>query len=799
MSTVAVNRTSERGHGEPEETRATSSAVMKMRQALQSKIDQAVQGDVEDKVATETRTLVEIIDAYMTASPLTDHVCARLSTALWTAWEQGYDRLALKACIEAEDVLLSLRPPGQPERAESCADLAMSLRTLYEQTQDGAMLDRAIELAQEALTLCPAQRPGRDRWCMNLALLLQLGYSRTGDDTLLDMAISLQQEALGLCAAEDLNKARWYANMAVSFKLRHRATGEAALLDKAIELEQEALDVCQSDHPNRALFGGSLAISLKSRYDQTGDVTLLDRAIEYEQNALDATPVGHPSRVKALGNLAVSLFGRYRQTADNTLLTKVIALNEEALELAPVGHPSRAVACARLAISLGARYSQKNDTVILDRIICLQREQLDLQSVGLPDRVMSCVHLATSLRTRYEETKDSALLDEAIARGQEALELAPAGHPDRAMACSNLSVSLRTRYIATADGELLGRAIELNQEALQITRVGLPSRWRYLCRSANLSQLVRPIPDWQTTIGDLHQVFDAPSYDDLDAVLAEAIDTLLRLDFSSISKTQQQTLLLVQTRALDIAALAAGLALNTSTQLQHTRRGSALGHAAFDLAIELSEPQSGMQLLERARGMLWSQMLQLRDPQLEHVPKELALKLRSIIYAGGQPDHMLHGSVLSGPTTAPDDNMRYAQRHQLQDVIREIRAVPGLSDFMHGPDINALLSAGTDHPVVVLVAGKNECHALVITSGKRLEYVPLPSVTLQTLRDVRFERLISQRGGAPPGTDDTERGLSIAKGSSPPHLRLAKLWRTVVKPVLQALSLSVCRSPLRRS
>lgn len=196
--------------------------------------------------------------------------------------------------------------------------------------------------------------------------------------------------------------------------------------------------------------------------------------------------------------------------------------------------------------------------------------------------------------------------------------------------------------------------------------------------------------------------------------------------------------------------------------------------------------------MERARGVLWSQMLHMRDPQLEHVLEELAVQLKGLVHSAATPGRSLRGGALTDHLTPPERHEDYAQRNQLQDLLRQICALPGLSDFMRGPDVETLLNIGTQNPVVVLIADEEECHALLITSGERaLTHLLIPQVTRKTLHNLTFEGLTPQKRGAAANVGDTNRGMFIAKGASPAHARLAKLWHTVVKPILQQLGLPV--------
>jgi DNA-directed RNA polymerase subunit N (RpoN/RPB10) len=720
----------------------TRKALYELKRVLRSELNQRCQENDGAQEAAKQVYILGLIKNHMDGLGATDrlHHCQDLAAWLWECCGNEYNHIALGVFIEVQAQLLNLRPAGHPDRARSCGNLAISLWKRYNQTGDTELLDKAIKLEEEALDLRPAGHPDRALSC---------------------------------------------ANLAISLRTRYRQTGDTALLDKAIKLEEEALHLCPVGHPDRARSCGNLASSLMIRYRQTGDTALLDKTIELEEEALDLHPAGHPGRAVACGNLAVSLETRYHQTGDTTLLDQAIKLEEEALALRPVGHPDRALSCAKLASSLWARYNQTKDTTLLDTTIKLEEEALDLRPAGHPNRALSCANLAASLWTRYHQTGDTALLDKAIKLEEEALHLCPVGHPDRATSCVHLGNSLWTRYTQTRDTTLLDKAIELNHQALSLSTSSDPARWRYSLNLARLGQITSSDLNWQVILGHLYQVFNASSYDSINALLDHAVKRLLDIKATSMSLQHQQQLLALHVRAVHIVAVAANLAVETSTRLQHTLYGVALGPATLSLARSLNELPAGLQSLERARGVIWTHMLHLRDPQLDRVPNELAAQLRGLL-------HMSSKGVQHGSSMPRGRSSEYSQRNQLQDVIRQIRSLPGLSDFMRGPDVNTLLSVGAESPVVVLVAGPRECCALLITSGARLEHVAMPEVTLHMLRDLTFDSLASRKRGTPTGLDSLDRGMKVTKGASPAHSRLAKLWRAVVKPVLEKLSIPVC-------
>jgi hypothetical protein len=127
-------------------------------------------------------------------------------------------------------------------------------------------------------------------------------------------------------------------------------------------------------------------------------------------------------------------------------------------------------------------------------------------------------------------------------------------------------------------------------------------------------------------------------------------------------------------------------------------------------------------------------------------------------------------------TSMPEDHTalsaeaRQRENAQIQTRLQEIRAMPFLERFMQESTHKTLREAARDHPLVMLVADRNQALAMIMPNPSH----PSPDI-LQL--DVANDTLQT--------FDITHRGL------------LAELWLSVVKPVIARLGLPVCR-PCKR-
>jgi DNA-binding protein H-NS len=766
--------------------------------------------------------------------------CTNLAASLWTCFNQMGDTALLEEALELEREALHLRPGTHPDRADSCGNLALSLKTRFKQTGDTTLLDEALELEREALHLRPEGHPDRADSCTNLAVSLWIRFNKTGDEALLEEALELEREALYLRPEGDPNRADSCGNLAISLKTRFTQTGDIALLDNALELEREVLHLRPEGHRDRADSCGNLAFSLWTRFNQTGDTRLLGEALELQREAFRLRPEGDANRAHSCASLALLLKARFDQTGDTALLNEALELEREALHLRPEGHPDRADSCASLAILLRTRWNQTGDTTLLEEALELEREVLQLRPKGHPNRANSCANLAVSLWSCYDETGDRAILDEALKLQREALCLTPEGHPDRADSCTNLAISLWTCCNQTGDGALLEEALDLEREAWRLrperhsdhaqlcgnlasslrTRFNqtgdtvLLDEARLLCTHAIAKSEMSPsIHVWlKVQLARIHSIPSYSSYNPSAAVtfLLEAlqhraglienfhlINDALRICVKvAISDEDNVQLLAVYQVIIDMLPELGNVILDKVLRLRRWRDAGDLPLEAFLLALKTNSIPLGLELLEQGRAVLWSQTLAIRDPQLEVLPDVWKSQMKTLLRCM---------SSSAEYSTAPKADLTprdwiHASYTQLQLLLGEIRAHPGLEGFMRGISYPQLAQTASTHPVVLLATEDTACHAIIISPSSdmpvHLKLNGIASPDIEHLgHDIRGLDLNVRAMSTPAATVD-ERGMAINGRREDPSVRklhraLARLWVGIIKPILDTLGLKV--------
>jgi tetratricopeptide (TPR) repeat protein len=677
-----------------------------------------------------------------------------------------------------------------------CYQLALIFHDAFKLTGNIGWLDHAIQLYRELLSMQPKGHKHRYSSLYALGRALRAHSENTGRPEHLEETIQLQREALSL---QPEGQDSWHLSchsLSLSLRALYKYTRQYMHLEEAIRLREQALDLYPEDHPHRTRACNQLALVLLTQFRYTGDGPVLDRAIGRIRKGLEMLPVDDPFLYASYRALGRALVARFAQTGDHAVLKETIEQYRQALALTPKGHSGRYWSCMGLARSLCMLFQATTKAMQpspLVEAIELYREALDLHSAaeGIKDKVY--YSLAESLSARFSETEDDAIGREALQFHQKALDLRREGHRQRNMSCYALAKCLRGLFPKDR-GSKAAEVLELLNEALRLGTRADPLCWRIrLGRAEVLLSLNRH----ESAIADLHNVLSSPQHD-IPELLTESLKLLALISLDDVSSTHLKDLLLTHNNALDLLFVSTGFALDRSSQLQRVAGGTNIGARAFAISRRMDDLPAGLAVLERARGMIWSQALHTRNPQLDGVPPDLQKKLQDILRAtsltqSGEWDSEDVESSYESETLFSTQDVLHQQHSQLQRVISDIRHLPDLGDFMRGPNAQTLSSAATKNTVIVLVADEIKCHALVIRSPDEPMSTISLDITACALQELTHEASASSRRGTHTfPTEDDRLGLRARpKARSSFHAKLAKVWRIIVKPVIGHLQLGV--------
>jgi hypothetical protein len=353
----------------------------------------------------------------------------------------------------------------------------------------------------------------------------------------------------------------------------------------------------------------------------------------------------------------------------------------------------------------------------LAEAIDLERRALKLCPEGHPYYTLSCQNLAASLRLRYEHTGDQQLLAETIGFERRALDLCPQGHPEHASSCRNLAGSLHLRYQHIADQQLLEEAIELyNGSSLCGPQI---SQWRSFMGLADI-YLERETTTYNMSKSIEHLIagFASDIHDSIPNIVNWAIFTLNTLwQCKGLDQQLHVSFGQIYQRLVVLLPLLAHPVFGPQEQLRALKHCINVGPDAFIDAMLTEDRKSGIEMLELMQGLVWSQLLRHRSPQLDDVPVHLAKELKTSLGTLHRPmpfpasDHL--------PTTLIPRDIRYHSSIRVQALVREIRALPGLDRFMLGESFESLCAVALKYPAVVLVNARAHSYALILSAGPR--------------------------------------------------------------------------------
>ena len=344
----------------------------------------------------------------------------------------------------------------------------------------------------------------------------------------------------------------------------------------------------------------------------------------------------------------------------------------------------------------------------LNEAIVLDREALRLRRKGHPDRSQLLNNLSVDLSTRYKRFGTMQDLHEAIVLHREALDLLPKGHPDRSSSLSNLAADLSTRYNQLGTIQDLDKAIVLDREALDLRPKGRPARSSSL---DNLAVALHTRFRRSRNSKDKEELFNLYAQLALVPQLVFSSDIPVARNWIRVAEQfQHPTLLLAYETALRF--LIQYLAILPSLPQHHVvlkKLTPSLAVDAFSACLRNHAPARAVEFLEQGRSVFWTQLSRLHTPLhavVESGPegKTLAMKFTQLA--------LDIRNTLNTP--GPDQHEQLWQLNlTLQQVVTDIRALPGLPRFLLPTLFSDLQCAARGGPVIIVNASKYSCNALI--------------------------------------------------------------------------------------
>ncbi|MFD0424486.1 CHAT domain-containing protein [Streptomyces parvus] len=723
------------------------------------------------------------------------------------AWSARIELLAGAVAAQREAVALSR--PSDPFAARLLLGLGETLLARAEFCSDTGALDEGITVLRRAVAASHSSVHSGSACRTALGDALRNLARHASDPAPLEESVRWHREAVAM--ASGAPPPMTLLGLANSLGALYRYSRDVRQSEEAVRHYQAVLD---SPQPTPYGLRGSVLTGLGfvrwTRAVESGDEALGDLAVGTLREAVAETP--RIRRGMALTNLGGALMDRGLFSGNRVWLAEAVTVLRRAVDDSPPTAVERSLHLNNLAEALRCWYETVGDASAADEAVALLREAMAMTHGDRWGAELAAVNLGALLVNRAQSDKDPGPADEARRILEEVIAGFGADHPSRPFALQKLATAWVT-FARLAPGrpagarpagedagatarEALRRAEAAAREALAGTSPGhaLHGVSQLLLATAQLDrarrgdrvdlmEVARAARDCArspvTHLGarlhaaqawGLASVRAGRPADGLEAY-AYAVGLLPRIAPRSLARADQEARLL----------LSEGVASNAAA-----------------LAIEAGAAERALTLLEQGRGVLLAQGLENRADvsRLHAVAPGLAAEFERIRDRLSRPPRPspVRPAGPGGPAAVPSDGAldaavaaedRLALARRWEQLLEDIRALPGLEGFLRPPSVAELVASAAEGPVVVVNVSGFRCDALVVTADAGIDVVPLPRLTLRDTeaRVAEFVEGIDTAFGE-RGVDEAVAMMRRLSGT------LGWLWDTVAAPVLERLGLT---------
>ncbi|KAL9082835.1 MAG: hypothetical protein Q9165_008763 [Trypethelium subeluteriae] len=650
-------------------------------------------------------------------------------------------------------------------------------------------LNLAVEAEEAALSLVGNDSALKGHFLNSLSQRLasraQLRMSEQDINAAISYATERMETAKGLSALEP-GAYRTLGNM---LRTKFDLFGGLQNLSDSLDALRNALSAFPPDHVERPTALHGVAISLRDHFRYYGNIKYLDESIELERGAANSIANNNPDRCMILDGLSLSLSMRSKLTGSSQDLDEAVSASETAVGGSPVGHIERPGYLNGLCNRLNSRFTRKNDTADLNKAIEAISEAVTSAHEGSSDEIIYLTTLSNVLFSRYLAMRDTGDLDEAIENSRKVVAKASSSNPSRPSFLHNLGLRLYTKYECSVDEterhEYLREAHDLALQSVDATPENHPDLPDYLLQLATRQTLLCTLMDASDEPKLLAQLqLSATTYE-------RAFSKTYIPPLSRIINGQCCGYLNMQLKNWDIASKilsetvslfrkTSPLSLDESDRQRQLRGLSGISSLGCAALISAGNPEQAIEVLEAGRGIManitmgnHADLSEVKDADPELHSRYVSLR-----------------DTISQPLPAPEATFSHGQdvvskRHQelaeLEDTERQIRNLPGLSDFNQSLSAKEIRELAADGPLVSFCTVDQRCDAVIVTSGA-IETLPLPNLQ-------HFE--IKKRIGMVIGSSRLSKTAPSKRALANRKMRnlLAWLWDIAIHPVLKYLEL----------
>ena len=241
----------------------------------------------------------------------------------------------------------------------------------------------------------------------------------------------------------------------------------------------------------------------------------------------------------------------------------------------------------------------------------------------------------------------------------------------------------------------------------------------------------------------------------------------------------------------DIASFSPTLQLQHATLLTLPSHSHEMPLAYASYLVEQGQLEQAVETLERGRALLWSEMRHLRtsvdqlldaDPELGHKFAALNGDLDELTKSI-PPSHKLNrDDIVADDLRAGDQFGSFLRRQrgllkERDNLISQIRALPGFDRFLTYPLFDTLRSAASSGPVIIVNHTRFRSDILILLHNASPSLIPTPNDFYDRASALK-DKLLTSR--VTDGLDSKEYDQNLASV-------LAELYKLVGKPVIERL------------
>ncbi|KAF9456004.1 CHAT domain-containing protein [Collybia nuda] len=664
--------------------------------------------------------------------------------ALGSIYGDRYQRLGnlqdLQTALDLFQKSFSSTPPDHPDLAMRQQNLAAAYADYYRRLGNTKDLDAALHLFRNAIDASPQEHSGLPGRQHNLAGLYVDRFRRFGQLNDLGSALILFQSAIDGTPIDHPEKPWIQHDLAVLYGDRYQRLGNLEDLEHSISLDQSSVVALSKSHPNIATIQHSLSVSYTDRFTRLGNLVDLEGALIWGQRAIDSTVPDHPELPRRQFNLAGSYSNRYRRLGNMEDLETALKFKKAALDGALPGHPELPKTQQSLAGSYEDRFDKLNNMEDFENALNLQLLALNGTPNEHPDFPVREENLAGIYKKRYKMKNNIEDLQAALSLLLDAANIIPFNHPHLCKSYRYLAQTYIDLYKHSESQDYLEQALDAGIKSIHSDFASPISIWH----------AAQSMAIWAT---ELKHPISLQAYSAAFNIIPEMLWVGHSID------ARHETLVQENVAQLSASAVQA-----------------AIYHDELHLAVEF---------FEQGLAITHQQLLQLKNNNLllfEQFP-DIGSKLKNLSW------QLLNSKVTVSESTIPEMASLNVIADKRNNLIKEIRKLPGFSRFLLPPLFKDLAQAAQHGPIVILNCGAIQSDAIIIfppSSSQAIKHILLSQITLahahaqlDKLRLALSSYRIGTRAGrlVNPFQKNDEIFASI----------LAWLWAKIVQPVFEEL------------